>query len=133
MRLPTLTKKRHPSVRWLYFSLMLFSISAKAETLHGECVITIITDQKYTLVHQFSYDSDKPNLSQGFNFSIPGLPYSCLHQVHDPSTGTWLRCNYQEDWWLSDRSSLKEEQPKQDLRVQHQGNFFAVQSICLGR
>jgi hypothetical protein len=50
--------------------------------------------------------------------------------VHDPHSGTWLRCNYGDDYWLSDRTSFKEENPKQDLRIKHKGNFFAVQSIC---
>jgi len=107
-----------------------FCTSANAETLYGVCSITVIAEQRHSLVHYFEYSSTGANVSQGFAFGIPGLPYSCLHKVHDLNSGTWLRCNYEDDFWLSDRTSFEEKEPRQDMRVKHSGNFFAVQSVC---
>jgi len=119
----------------LHKALVLFVLIpfgyAYADVKHGQCMITVIADQEYKLVHNFSYKTDANNISQDFKFDIPGLPYKCTHQVHDLSTGTWIRCNYKNDYWLSDRTGHAENNPAQDLRIGHNGNFFVVQSKCV--
>ena len=106
-------------------------VNSRCFSKDGVCTIKIIADQTFTLTQSFSFDLSRDNLSQGFGFHIPGRPYACLHQVHDLDTGSWLRCNYENsaDWWLSDRTRFN-ELPTQDLRVNHEGQFFAVQSVC---
>jgi len=116
--------------RILILAMLFLANTAKAEEIQGVCSISVYADQVYELNHQFKYDTNKPNFSQEFLFQIPGMPYKCLHKVHDLESGSWLRCNHKGDWWLSDRTSF-EEDPKQDMRVQHKGNFFAVKAACI--
>ena len=106
---------------------------AIAET--AKCTINIWDlneNTKYIITQNFDYKIG--DISQRKEFKLPGVDYTCFLYFHDLEIGTSIACEYSADmghtYFLSDRTSLKEDHVSNNLRFRHKTAHIEIKTKC---
>ena len=85
----------------------------------------------YTVNHAFT--SREGFWAERKHFDLPGSPIRCTLAFFDLHTGTMISCELDEPghhFVQSDRSALKEKNPKNHLTFRYKSYFYVLKSSC---
>ncbi|OIO03271.1 MAG: hypothetical protein COX65_07290 [Elusimicrobia bacterium CG_4_10_14_0_2_um_filter_56_8] len=116
----------------VFFTGTVFAFKAKT----AKCEVTIEDVLKGTssrIIHEFSLKSREIG-AQKKNFKLPGGDYDCTLSFFGLRRGTALSCEYKQSlgeiFFQSDRSTIKEKKPVNNLSFRHKGAFMNIQTSC---
>ena len=116
----------------LLLTLTAYSTAWAANSAKGKCDI-VIEDvgsggAKYKLEQTYSSATRFRK-----SFKLPGTNYSCTHAFFGLEKGTMLSCELDElghHFIQSDRTSIDESKPKNNLNFRYKTSFFVIKTDC---